>query len=104
MSTEQNEGSVTIQAPSDLYSDTVLFDFTDRIKSMIEDGETEIVLDLKNVNALNSAAIGKILYLHKLIRSRNGNITFTNLNEKINDLFNRLMFSKLFNYYPEVSE
>src|SRR5206468_1446400 len=55
--------------------------FKERLKSLCEDGNNHIVMDLGNVGFLDSQGLGALISCLKVLRQSEGSFTLTNLSE-----------------------
>jgi anti-sigma B factor antagonist len=66
------------------------------IRDLLEDGQTRIVLNLGDVNYIDSSGIGELVSGFTAVRNRNGELKLLNLTKKVNDL---LQLTKLFTVF-----
>jgi anti-sigma B factor antagonist len=66
------------------------------IRELLETGQTRILLNLGDVNYIDSAGIGELVSGFTAVRSRNGELKLLNLTKKVNDL---LQITKLFTVF-----
>jgi anti-sigma B factor antagonist len=66
------------------------------IRDLLEDGQTKIVLNLGDVNYIDSSGIGELVSGFTAVRNRNGELKLLNLTKKVNDL---LQITKLFTVF-----
>jgi len=66
------------------------------IKNIIDQGNKKILLDFQNVKAINSSAIGKLLFLNNLLEQNEGVMKFQNVNDSLKSLFTTLLLDKAF--------
>ena len=64
--------------------------------SLVENlGRKKILLNFGNVELLSSAALGKLLTLHKKVKTAGGKLTLCNINEDLYEVFEITKFNKL---------
>ncbi len=55
--------------------------------TLIKGGVRKIVFNMKNLKYIDSSGIGKMINIAKIIRKTGGNLTITQCNEKIYEIF-----------------
>jgi anti-anti-sigma factor len=68
--------------------------FQNEIDRILDPDVRELVVDFKNVPFVDSAGIGEILRLFRLMQERNGEIVLINPNSKLSSLFTMYRFDK----------
>ena len=71
------------------------------IRDLIEDGQTRILLNLGDVNYIDSSGIGELVSGFTTVRNRTGELKLLNLTKKVHDL---LQLTKLFTVFEVYSE
>lgn len=71
------------------------------IRSLLEDGRTKIILNLGDVNYIDSSGIGELVSGFTAVRNRGGELKLLNLTKKVNDL---LQLTKLFTVFEVYNE
>jgi anti-sigma B factor antagonist len=66
------------------------------IRGLLEDGQTKILLNLGDVNYIDSSGIGELVSGFTAVRSRDGELKLLNLTKKVHDL---LQITKLFTVF-----
>jgi len=66
------------------------------IRDLVEDGQTRIVLNLGDVNYIDSSGIGELVSGFTAVKNRSGELKLLNLTKKVNDL---LQLTKLFTVF-----
>lgn len=66
------------------------------IRELLENGQTRILLNLGDVNYIDSSGIGELVSGFTAVRSRNGQLKLLNLTKKVHDL---LQITKLFTVF-----
>ena len=66
------------------------------IRELLENGQTRILLNLGDVNYIDSSGIGELVSGFTAVRNRNGELKLLNLTKKVNDL---LQLTKLFTVF-----
>jgi anti-sigma B factor antagonist len=71
------------------------------IRDLLEGGQTRILLNLGDVNYIDSSGIGELVSAFTAVRSRTGELKLLNLTKKVHDL---LQLTKLFTVFEVYSE
>jgi anti-sigma B factor antagonist len=66
------------------------------VRDLLEDGRTKIILNLGDVNYIDSSGIGELVSGFTAVRNRGGELKLLNLTKKVNDL---LQITKLFTVF-----
>jgi len=66
------------------------------IRDLIEGGQTKILLNLGDINYIDSSGIGELVSGFTAVRNRNGELKLLNLTKKVHDL---LQITKLFTVF-----
>jgi len=66
------------------------------IRDLLENGQTKILLNLGDVNYIDSSGIGELVSGFTAVRGRDGELKLLNLTKKVNDL---LQLTKLFTVF-----
>lgn len=73
----------------------------DRMKELIDAGETHFVLNMLAVPHLDSASIGEIVSCHKRVAERDGAIKVA-IQGKVHEAFNMARLYRVFDMFPDV--
>jgi anti-sigma B factor antagonist len=73
--------------------------FASKINSIIEEGASMIVCNLKELSYIASAGLGVIISANESLRKKKGAIRLSEMNEKIFKIFKMLGFSTLFDIF-----
>ena len=71
------------------------------IRELIENGQTKILLNLEDVNYIDSSGIGELVSGFSAVRNSNGELKLLNLTKKVHDL---LQITKLFTVFDVYSD
>ena len=71
------------------------------VRDLLEEGQTRIILNLGDVNYIDSSGIGELVSGFTAVRNRGGELKLLNLTKKVNDL---LQLTKLFTVFDVYSE
>lgn len=78
--------------------------FKDKISKELENGRKKFVIDFRELEHINSLAMGILRGKLKAVKEQNGDIKLSNLNEHIKDLFEMIGLDELFEIYDNVDE
>lgn len=67
-------------------------------------GPTRYVLDLKNIEIIDSVSLGTLVAVLKYVRSQAGELVVANVSDPINELFELLHFHSVFKIYPKLED
>ena len=71
------------------------------IRDLLDGGQTRILLNLGDVNYIDSSGIGELVSAFTAVRNRAGELKLLNLTKKVHDL---LQLTKLFTVFEVYSE
>ena len=71
------------------------------VRDLLENGQTKILLNLGDVNYIDSSGIGELVSGFTAVRSRDGQLKLLNLTKKVHDL---LQITKLFTVFEVYSD
>ena len=85
---------VDINGVLDFYNHTSLYD---TINALNNSGNTKIIINMKNVQYIDSTGIGSLVALVKMAKNQSIDLRFADLQETVK---HRLKSSKLYSYLP----
>ena len=71
-------------------------DFRKELLGLVEDGNTNLVIDLKNVDILDSQGLAVFIMCHKSVSERDGSLTVITENADFRGLFEMMNMSEQF--------
>ncbi len=71
------------------------------VRDLLEEGKTKIILNLGDVNYIDSSGIGELVSGFTAVRNRGGELKLLNLTKKVHDL---LQLTKLFTVFEVYNE
>ncbi|MCH7782136.1 STAS domain-containing protein [candidate division KSB1 bacterium] len=74
----------------------------EKIRSLLSDGMTDIVMDLGKVKWMNSTGLGALIESRRLIIEKEGNLKLSAVTEKIKSLLMITQIIQLFDTYETV--
>jgi anti-sigma B factor antagonist len=88
----------TIVGPTDRES------FEDRIRELLETGQTSMILDLGEVSYADSAGIGGLIAVSKLVMRKGGCVKLLHLTKRIHDILQITRLSSVFGIYNDLQK
>ncbi len=95
--------TVVVQLDYDLAENTVLA-FNEDMLSLIEQGKTHFILDLKLVTFMTSMGLGTLCELSKRLRPIDGWIRLARVNHQLRDFFSFTMLTDMFQIFKTIEE
>lgn len=74
----------------------------EKIKSLIDDGVTKVVIDLKGVKWMNSSGLGSLMACYGSLSKVKGKLKLANVAEKVKSIFMITQIIKFFDTYETV--
>jgi len=71
------------------------------VRDLLDEGRTKIILNLGDVNYIDSSGIGELVSGFSAVRNRGGELKLLNLTKKVHDL---LQITKLFTVFDVFNE
>jgi len=71
-------------------------EFKSFVRTCLKDGHRDVVLNLADVQFIDSSGVGMLIHLLQEVRSQGGDIRLLNLSEDIHDLFEMVAIDRLF--------
>ena len=82
-------------------SDTVM---TDKLRSLVQQGQKNLLLNLAEVNYVDSAGLGAIVHAYATVKNQGGNLKLLNLTKRIKDLLSITKLLTVFDTYDNEAE
>ena len=101
---EGKRGDVLILGLSGKLDATTSKAFEERILSVIDVGERQLVVDLSQLDYVSSAGLRVFLLAAKRLSSSNGKIVLCSLKEPVREVFDITGFSSVFSVYGSYDE
>ena len=73
------------------------------IRDLLEEGRVRIILNLGDVNYIDSSGIGELVSGFTAVRNRGGELKLLNLTKKVNDLLQLTKLFTVFDVYNDES-
>ena len=75
-----------------------------KLESKIEEGRVEIILDIKQVDLLDSAALEMLIDMHDILMKQGGVLKIAGLNEVCRDIMMATRIINIFFIYKDINE
>jgi len=75
-----------------------------KIQELLDAGETRIILDMGQVNYVDSTGIGGLVHLHTTARQMGAAIKLLNLTKRIHDVLQITRLSTVFGIYADLQD
>jgi anti-sigma B factor antagonist len=105
----QNRTPVKMQTTTRHIGDLAVIDLSGRItlgegnvmlreivRGLVEQGNKKIILNLGEVQYIDSSGVGELVRTHTTVRNQNGQLTLVNLNQRVRDLLQMTRLSAVF--------
>jgi len=77
-------------------------EINEQINTLIDQGKRRIIIDLKDVEWMNSSGLGILIGAITTLRNNNGSLILVNISERIENLLKITKLHNLFTIYPDV--
>lgn len=71
------------------------------IRELVESGRSKIILNLVQVNSIDSAGVGELAGAYVPVKSRGGELKFLNPTKKVHDMLKITQLDKVFEVYAD---
>lgn len=99
---ENRRAGNLIIAPSGRIDTTTSPVFDRHLSSVIDRGDTQIVIDLENLEYISSTGLSAFISAAKKVKAAGGRIALAGLNKRIRLVFEMSGFLRLFPVFPDV--
>lgn len=76
-------------------------DLEECLNALLDQGRHRIVVDLANVNYINSGGLRCLVTAWRKANRSGGNVVLTGLRSRVYDVFSMVGFDKVFDVYPD---
>lgn len=76
-------------------------EFEDFLTGVIGEGYVNLLLNLQDLNYINSTGLGLLMSVYRQVKQGGGNLVIANMSDKIHNIFNLLGFSRLIRTYSD---
>lgn len=71
------------------------------LNELLQNGHHRIIVDLSEVNYINSGGLRCLVTAWRKARKQGGNVILTGLRARVHDVFTMVGFDKVFDVYPD---
>ena len=97
---ERMEGDVAVLAVSgNMMGGPESTALHDKVKSLIADGLTKVVIDIKGVKWMNSSGLGVLMSCMSSLQSQGGKLKLSNVTDKVKSILMITKLSSIFDTY-----
>jgi anti-anti-sigma factor len=82
----------------------VLSSFLAEVRGIVDEGARRVVLDLEGVTYIDSAAIGCLMTIHRLLDDRDGAVKLIGLQPRVETMLRMTGVHKIVGFYREEAE
>lgn len=79
-------------------------EFRAGFKAALEQADRRVVLDLSRVRFLDSAGMGSLLALRKLLAQQQGELVLAGMNRSVREIFSMVGFDVIFRTYAQLDQ
>jgi anti-sigma B factor antagonist len=100
---EKMHGTVAVLTlKGNLMGDPDTENFREKIRSLLQEGFSKIVVDMKGVRWISSTGLGTLIAALTSVKNKNGELRLANVTEKVESLFAITQLVKVFKTYETV--
>jgi len=96
------DGIAILRCKGNLVSDADTGKIKDKIHSLVEDDVKKVVIDLGDVNFINSSGLGSLISVHTTLQKGGGELRLARVGDKVQNLFVITQLVKVFDTYETV--
>lgn len=74
------------------------------ISELIDNGESQIIVQLKQVRFIDSSGLGALLFGHKQLTAKSGRFALANIQPQVLSMFELTRLTRVFEIYADVNE
>jgi anti-sigma B factor antagonist len=98
-SVTDKEGIIILSLKGKIMGGPEATEINDKINQLLDEKKLKIVIDLKNVEWMNSSGIGILINTNTLLRNNNGALRLINISDKIKNLLKITKLDTVFKTY-----
>lgn len=76
-------------------------DLEAELNALLAQGRSRIVIDLRDVNYINSGGLRCLVTAWRKANGKGGNVVLSGLRSRVRDVFSMVGFDKVFDVYPD---
>jgi anti-sigma B factor antagonist len=82
----------------------VLASFSDAVREIVKEGARELILDLQAVTYIDSATIGCLVEIHRLVADLGGSVKLVRLQRRVHTMLSMTAVDRFLEIYAEEAE
>ena len=82
----------------------VLSSFFARVRQLVEDGERQVLIDLQAVSYIDSASIGCLMDVHRLLQEKGGAVKLSGLQPRVETMISMTGVHKIIEMHRDEAE
>lgn len=102
--TEHREGKTVLKLKEERLDAHNSGELKDRILKLFEEGERDLIVDLHEVEFIDSSGLGALLSGHKNAIQRSAAFALAGLQPRVRSMFELTRLQRVFEIYPGLSE
>ena len=102
IATEKHDGKTVLSLKEERLDAHNSGDLRDRILKLLENGDTQLIVDLAGVRFIDSSGLGALLSGYKNASLRSGSFVLTGLQPRVQSMFELTRLYRVFEIYPSV--
>jgi anti-sigma B factor antagonist len=104
LNVQEKQGIVFIRLIGDVVGGPDATDLTERFHELIDKGKNRIVVDMTNVDYMNSSGLGILIGGLTTVRNSGGDLKLLNLKEKLEQILRITKLDQVFDLYDSEEE
>lgn len=102
--TERREGRTVLRLKEERLDAHNSGELKDRILKLFEEGERDLIVDLRDVQFIDSSGLGALLSGHKNAVQRSTGFALAGLQPRVKSMFELTRLQRVFEIYPGLAE
>ena len=98
----RKEANVSVLTISGRLDAVTTPEYENKVKKLIDDGDTSIVIDFDGLSYISSAGLRGLLVTAKQLKAKNGQVCFANVKGAAKEVFNISGFNSIFKMHDSV--
>lgn len=101
---EEIDGNVMVLAVDGGLDSSNAREFGDRVQTLVDAGQTQLILDATKLKYISSLGVAVLLRLHGQMKPLGGDVKLANLQGTVWDVISLFQLDKVFAIYPDVDQ
>jgi anti-sigma B factor antagonist len=101
---KQIDGVTVLRVKGNLTGEPGTFTIHDKVKQLLAEKITRMVIDLSDVGLINSTGLGMLMGCYTSAKNAGGDIKLTGINEKVKNIFIITKLITIFDVFESVRE